>query len=206
MAKYLEDEDGIWAKICRLLLIGDTGVGKSSILFRYSDGKFPPTLLPTIGIDFKIKTIEIDGKRYKFQLWDTAGQERFQSIMGSYYRHATGILLVYDVTNEESFKNIYEWATNIFLNIKEPEKVIKVLVGNKADKKTDKVITREMGEQRASELGIAFIETSAKTGENIHEAFSLLIDIIMNQFSKQELDWPVHNAPVNTSPKKSCCN
>merc|ERR1711881_702429 len=93
----------------KLLLIGDSGVGKTCILFRFSDDAFNTTFISTIGIDFKIKTIEIDGKRIKLQIWDTAGQERFHTITTSYYRGAMGIMLVYDVTNEKTFDNIHRW-------------------------------------------------------------------------------------------------
>ena len=97
----------------KLLLIGDSGVGKTCILFRFSDDAFNTTFISTIGIDFKIKTIDINGKRVKLQIWDTAGQERFHTITTSYYRGANGIMLVYDITNPKSFDNITKWLKNI---------------------------------------------------------------------------------------------
>ena len=97
----------------KLLLIGDSGVGKTCILFRFSDDAFNTTFISTIGIDFKIKTIDIGGKRVKLQIWDTAGQERFHTITTSYYRGANGIMLVYDITNPKSFDNITKWLKNI---------------------------------------------------------------------------------------------
>uniref|UniRef100_A0A3B4ANN7 small monomeric GTPase n=1 Tax=Periophthalmus magnuspinnatus TaxID=409849 RepID=A0A3B4ANN7_9GOBI len=97
----------------KLLLIGDSGVGKTCVLFRFSEDAFNSTFISTIGIDFKIRTIELDGKKIKLQIWDTAGQERFRTITTAYYRGAMGIMLVYDITNEKSFENIKNWIRNI---------------------------------------------------------------------------------------------
>ncbi|XP_022869515.1 ras-related protein RAB1BV-like isoform X4 [Olea europaea var. sylvestris] len=117
--------------LIKLLLIGDSGVGKSCLLLRFSDGSFTTSFITTIGIDFKIRTIELDGKRIKLQIWDTAGQERFRTITTAYYRGAMGILLVYDVTDESSFNNIRNWIRNIEQHAS--DNVNKILVGNKAD-------------------------------------------------------------------------
>ena len=117
--------------LIKLLLIGDSGVGKSCLLLRFSDGSFTTSFITTIGIDFKIKTVELDGKRIKLQIWDTAGQERFRTITTAYYRGAMGILLVYDVTDESSFNNIRNWIRNIEQHAS--DNVNKILVGNKAD-------------------------------------------------------------------------
>lgn len=117
--------------LIKLLLIGDSGVGKSCLLLRFSDDSFTTSFITTIGIDFKIRTIELDGKRIKLQIWDTAGQERFRTITTAYYRGAMGILLVYDVTDESSFNNIRNWIRNIEQHAS--DNVNKILVGNKAD-------------------------------------------------------------------------
>ncbi|KAL4341336.1 hypothetical protein GQ457_08G012770 [Hibiscus cannabinus] len=117
--------------LIKLLLIGDSGVGKSCLLLRFSDGSFTTSFITTIGIDFKIRTVELDGKRIKLQIWDTAGQERFRTITTAYYRGAMGILLVYDVTDESSFNNIRNWIRNIEQHAS--DNVNKILVGNKAD-------------------------------------------------------------------------
>ena len=113
----------------KLLLIGDSGVGKTCLLFRFAENSFNPTFISTIGIDFKIQTVEIDGKRIKLQVWDTAGQERFRTITTAYYRGAMGILLVYDVTNKKTFDNITNWLRNIEEHA--AEGVEQLLVGNK---------------------------------------------------------------------------
>ncbi|GET01708.1 signal recognition particle subunit SRP68-like [Rhizophagus clarus] len=155
-----------------LLLIGDSGVGKSCLLLRFSDDSFTPSFITTIGIDFKIRTIELDGKRIKLQIWDTAGQERFRTITTAYYRGAMGILLVYDVTDERSFKNIRNWFSNIEQHASEG--VNKILIGNKCDWVEKKAITKEQGQALADEFGIKFLETSAKANINVEEAFFTL--------------------------------
>jgi len=153
----------------KLLLIGDSGVGKTCLLFRFAENSFNPTFISTIGIDFKIQTVEIDGKRIKLQVWDTAGQERFRTITTAYYRGAMGILLVYDVTNKKTFDNITNWLRNIEEHA--AEGVEQLLVGNKSDQEDRRVISEEQGQLLAVQHGIDFIECSALSGENVREAF-----------------------------------
>eukprot|EP00912_Choanoflagellata_sp_UC4_P000581 UC4_evm3s357 len=153
----------------KLLLIGDSGVGKTCVLFRFSDDAFNSTFISTIGIDFKIRTIELDGKKIKLQIWDTAGQERFRTITTAYYRGAMGILLVYDITAEKSFENIKVWIKNIEEHASED--VEKMILGNKCDMEDKRVIKKEQGEALASEYGVGFMETSAKANVNVEEAF-----------------------------------
>ncbi|KAK8454013.1 hypothetical protein SEVIR_5G379900v4 [Setaria viridis] len=144
--------------LIKLLLIGDSGVGKSCLLLRFSDGSFTTSFITTIGIDFKIRTIELDGKRVKLQIWDTAGQERFRTITTAYYRGAMGILLVYDVTDESSFNNIRNWIRNIEQHAS--DNVNKILVGNKADMDESKrAVPTAKGQALADEYGIKFFET-----------------------------------------------
>ncbi|XP_006654518.1 ras-related protein RABE1c [Oryza brachyantha] len=156
--------------LIKLLLIGDSGVGKSCLLLRFSDGSFTTSFITTIGIDFKIRTIELDGKRIKLQIWDTAGQERFRTITTAYYRGAMGILLVYDVTDESSFNNIRNWIRNIEQHAS--DNVNKILVGNKADMDESKrAVPTAKGQALADEYGIKFFETSAKTNLNVEQVF-----------------------------------
>jgi len=158
--------------LIKLLLIGDSGVGKSCLLLRFSDDSFIPSFITTIGIDFKIRTIELEGKRIKLQIWDTAGQERFRTITTAYYRGAMGILLVYDVTDDKSFQNIRNWIRNIEQHA--TESVNKMLIGNKCDMVDKKVVDTEKGKALADEYGIKFLETSAKNSINVEEAFITL--------------------------------
>ncbi|KAL6574757.1 Ras-related protein RABE1c [Orobanche minor] len=177
--------------LIKLLLIGDSGVGKSCLLLRFSDGSFTTSFITTIGIDFKIRTIELDGKRIKLQIWDTAGQERFRTITTAYYRGAMGILLVYDVTDESSFNNIRNWIRNIEQHAS--DNVNKILVGNKADMDESKrAVPTSKGQALADEYGIKFFETSAKTNLNVEEVFfSIAKDIkqrLAETDSKTEFD------------------
>uniref|UniRef100_A0A1I8EB03 Rab family protein 10 n=1 Tax=Wuchereria bancrofti TaxID=6293 RepID=A0A1I8EB03_WUCBA len=165
----------------KLLLIGDSGVGKTCILYRFSDDAFNTTFISTIGIDFKIKTIELKGKKIKLQicLKDTAGQERFHTITTSYYRGAMGIMLVYDITNAKSFDNIAKWLRNIDEHASED--VEKMLLGNKCDMAERRVVSRERGEKIANDHGIRFLETSAKANIQIDKAFYDLAEAILDK-------------------------
>merc|ERR1712167_316919 len=165
--------------LIKLLLIGDSGVGKSCLLCRYSDDVFNSNFITTIGIDFKIRTIELDGAKIKLQIWDTAGQERFRTITQAYYRGAMVILLVYDVTDDKTFNNIRTWMRNIEQHAN--EQVVKILLGNKSDMPEKKMVTKEQGEQLAEEFDIQFFETSAKTNENVEEAFTAIARAIKDK-------------------------
>ncbi|XP_046996430.1 ras-related protein Rab-8A isoform X1 [Schistocerca americana] len=167
----------------KLLLIGDSGVGKTCVLFRFSEDAFNTTFISTIGIDFKIRTIELDGKKIKLQIWDTAGQERFRTITTAYYRGAMGIMLVYDITNEKSFENIKNWIRNIEENASAD--VEKMLLGNKCELTEKRQVTKERGEQLAIEYGIKFMETSAKASIRVEEAFFTLARDIKTKMEKK---------------------
>ncbi|KAJ6690317.1 hypothetical protein OIU85_006573 [Salix viminalis] len=160
-------------------------LGKSCLLLRFSDGSFTTSFITTIGIDFKIRTIELDGKRIKLQIWDTAGQERFRTITTAYYRGAMGILLVYDVTDESSFNNIRNWIRNIEQHAS--DNVNKILVGNKADMDESKrAVPTSKGQALADEYGIKFFETSAKTNLNVEEVFFSIARDIKQRVSETD--------------------
>ncbi|CAL8105075.1 unnamed protein product [Calicophoron daubneyi] len=181
----------------KLLLIGDSGVGKTCLLFRFSEDDFNSTFIATIGIDFKIRTIDIDGKKIKLQIWDTAGQERFRTITTAYYRGAMGIMLVYDVTNLRSFENIHLWMRNIDQHANQD--VEKMLLGNKCDAGDEmRQVTRERGAELANSYSIRFLETSAKSGANVDEAFKLLARDIKIKMEKK--------MDANSSPKQDLKN
>merc|ERR550537_1124682 len=138
----------------KLVLIGDSGVGKSCLLLRFADDKWTDSYISTIGVDFKIRTIELDGKTIKLQIWDTAGQERFRTITSSYYRGAHGIIVVYDTTDQESFDNVKQWLHEI--DRYASEKVNKLLVGNKSDLTTKRQVDAEAAKEFAENLKIPF--------------------------------------------------
>uniref|UniRef100_A0A9J7Y1Z5 RAB1A, member RAS oncogene family b n=1 Tax=Cyprinus carpio carpio TaxID=630221 RepID=A0A9J7Y1Z5_CYPCA len=140
------------------------------LLFCFSqDDTYTESYISTIGVDFKIRTIELDGKTIKLQIWDTAGQERFRTITSSYYRGAHGIIVVYDVTDQESFNNVKQWLQEI--DRYASENVNKLLVGNKCDLTTKKVVDYTTAKEFADSLGIPFLETSAKNATNVEQAF-----------------------------------
>ncbi|CAG4931286.1 unnamed protein product [Parnassius apollo] len=155
----------------KLLLIGDSGVGKSCLLLRFADDTYTESYISTIGVDFKIRTVELDGKTIKLQIWDTAGQERFRTITSSYYRGAHGIIIVYDCTDQDSFSNVKQWLEEI--DRYACDNVNKLLVGNKCDLTTKKVVDYTTANQYAEQLGIPFLETSAKNSTNVEQADAL---------------------------------
>lgn len=159
----------------KILLIGDSGVGKSSILLSFISNSLHHDLSPTIGVDFKMKLLSVGGKRLKLTIWDTAGQERFGTVISSYYRGAHGIILVYDVTRRETFTNLLNiWAKEVELYSSNPE-CIKILVGNKVDKDKERAVTRDEGIALAQEHKCLFLECSAKTRENVQQCFKDLV-------------------------------
>lgn len=167
----------------KLLLIGDSGVGKSCLLLRFADDSYLESYISTIGVDFKIRTVELDGKTIKLQIWDTAGQERFRTITSSYYRGAHGIIVVYDVTDQESFNNVKQWLNEI--DRYASENVNKLLVGNKCDLTAKKVVDYQTAKAFADEIGIPFLETSAKNATNVEQAFMTMAAEIKNRMASQ---------------------
>ena len=172
--------------IFKVLLIGNSGVGKSSLFLRFVDDIWEDNFVPTIGVDFKIKTLIIEEKKIKLQIWDTAGQDRFRTIVSSYYRGAHGILLIFDLTDIESFKSLNNWLIEIERNAN--KNVIKILIGNKCDLNERKV-TMKQASEFAEENGMKYIETSAKNNINVVDAFrtlgmELIISSKDDQFSQ----------------------
>ena len=156
----------------KLLLIGDSGAGKSCLLLRFADDTYTESYISTIGVDFKSRTIEVDGKTIKLQIWDTAGQERFRTITSSYYRGTHGIIVVFDVTDQESFDNVKQWLHEIdryaSANVK------KLLVGNKCDLASKRAVPTEQAAAFAESLGVEYLETSAKSALNVEKAFTAI--------------------------------
>lgn len=192
----------------KLLMIGDSGVGKTCLLLRYANDSFSPTFITTIGIDFKIKNIEIDNKRVKLQIWDTAGQERFRTITTSYFRGAQGIVLVYDVTDRRSFESIRNWISQIQQHA--DVHVNKILVGNKCDMLDEKVVSTEEGKKLAEEFNMQFWETSAKNDVNVEQSFHSIAKSVKDRIIADGGSGPTGGKSVtlNSSKpttKKGCC-
>ena len=198
--------------IFKVLLLGNSNVGKSSLFLRFVDDIWNDTFVPTIGVDFKIKTFDIDEKKIKMQIWDTAGQERFKNIIASYYRGEHGILLLYDVTDRDSFKNLNNWLIEIEKNAN--KNVLKILIGNKTDLEDKRVISYNQGKEFADNYGLKFIETSVKKNLNVNEAFDTLGRELMKasgdkKIIKQPPNKKIGVAKVqdlnNNEKKKGCC-
>ncbi|KAI0694058.1 ras-domain-containing protein [Cytidiella melzeri] len=164
----------------KLLLIGNSSVGKSSLLLRFSDEQWLPEdeATATIGVDFRVHKMDVNGKKVKLSIWDTAGQERFRTITSSYYRGAQGIVLVYDVANRESFDGLPKWFSELETYVSPA--VVKIVVGNKVDKEFSRQVSYAEGEQFAKRMNCLFIEASAKTAVGVGEAFREVVNKIID--------------------------
>lgn len=173
-------------------------MGKSSLLVRFADDVFTENFMPTIGVDFKIKTIDVDGKTIKLQIWDTAGQERFKTITSSYYKGAHGIMVMYDVTDRESFFNIQTWMSEVEKNAS--DNISRILVGNKCDLEGQRAVSTEEGQELADHYCVRFLETSAKDSKNVEQAFTLMTREVKNRVAVSQ---PKRNtATPNAAPQK----
>jgi Ras-related protein Rab-8A len=217
--------------LCKLLIVGDSvclslslslffglcvilhfvvivvqSVGKSCLLLRYCDDAFSESFITTIGIDFKVRTVIVNGKKVRLQIWDTAGQERFQTILPAYYRGAHGIALVFDVTDERSFLNVSNWIKSIEQHAK--DNVQTILVANKCDMISERVVSKEQAHALSKEYNSPLIETSAKTNYNVTLAFETLIAKVVP--SRDDSAVPVSlqlqttNTPSNTCLIAAC--
>lgn len=188
-------------KLVKLLVIGDSAVGKTSVLLRFSDDEFSTSQLATVGIDIKNKNFELDGEQIRLQVWDSAGQERFHSIATSFYKGAMGILLVYDCTNEKSFANIEKWLQSIQAH--GSDNVQKVLLANKCDM-PNRVVSTQLGEETAKKAGLKLFETSAKANINVHEAFYYITRLVLRNYASFNVPHPLRLGQ-KAKKRKNCC-
>ena len=197
----------------KLLIIGDSAVGKTSMLLKYTDNFFPESHLATIGVEFKTKEVEYNGYNIELQVWDTAGQERFKSITKSFFRNANGIIFVYDITQKNTFKNVKDWIKDSEVN---DFGFQRILVGNKIDLQNKRQISLEDAKEWADKKNMEVIETSAKTGANIDKAVLKLIELIlqnktndeiMNKFgvTEKKNTEKLNNKDNKTKKSKKCC-
>ena len=173
------DDARAYDHLVKILLVGDSGVGKSSLLARFISDSFDEQG-PTVGVDFKLKHVDVDGTRLKLTVWDTAGQERFRTLTSSYYRGAHGVVFVYDVTSRESFENAREtWRKEVEMYGTIANSV-KIVIGNKIDREDERTVARKEGVAFAKEDGCLFLECSAKTKVRVAEAFDELVKGILD--------------------------
>ena len=188
--------------IFKLVLIGDTCVGKSCILVRFSDDIFDDNYVTTIGVDFRFKTMAIKNKIVKIQIWDTAGQERYRSITTAYYRGAAAIIICCDCTNRESFDNIKNWIEEIS-KYTDNDSVDKIVFLNKCDLNEERCIKKEEIEQSEKENGIKILEVSAKTGEGIDAGFEYIINKLIDKNTQKDSN--TLNLQAGIGNKGGCC-
>ena len=193
----------------KILLVGDSAVGKSCLVSRFVDNTYSPTYFSTIGMDFKIKSVFFDGKTVKLQIWDTAGQERFKSITTSYYRGAHGIILVYDVTRRDTFNHIAHWYAEIRKNA--VDGTTGLLVGNKVDcEPQERQVDKPEAEQLAASLGMEHLEVSAKTDVQVGNIFVTLAQQLLRKFQPTPVQcMDLVTVPLKkqqtSSRSKQCC-
>ena len=199
----MTEKDNTSDSVYKVLLLGDTKVGKTCFLMRYTDNTFQETHMSTIGLDYRLKTMKLSsGKNVKVQIWDTAGQDRFRAITKNYFKGAHGIILIYDVTDEQSFDNVSNWINQI--KEEASDNVIIFLVGNKIDDVDHRKIQIENGENLANTFKLEFFETSAKTGENVQKTFQTLVQKIDEIYSLNNIPKGGKLNPGN-GKKKGCC-
>ncbi|XP_034948491.1 ras-related protein Rab-37 isoform X2 [Chelonus insularis] len=190
----------------KVMLLGDSGVGKTCLLVRFRDDHFlSGNHISTVGIDFRNKVVDVGDMRIKLQIWDTAGQERFRSVTHAYYRDAHALLLLYDVTNKTSFDNIRAWLSEIREYAQSD--VVIMLLGNKTDCGNERVVKKEDGQRLADEYQVPFMETSAKTGVNVDLAFLAIARQLQARKSENpdETKFNVHEYVRQQSQSRSTC-
>ncbi|XP_060579694.1 uncharacterized protein LOC132736560 [Ruditapes philippinarum] len=179
----------------KILVIGDENTGKSALLLRYADDTFSDSYIATIGVDFRVKTIELHGKTVKLQIWDTAGQERFRTITTSYYRGTQGVIIVFDVTDRSTFRRVESWVTDI--EKYGSDDVEKLLVGNKCDLTSKRCVTEQEAKSLALINNMDYVETSAKENINVEKAFETLCKEMFTKISQQQtIDHAVSVTPA----------
>ena len=201
----------------KVILIGDSGVGKTNIMSKFLKNQFMEESKATIGVEFGSKLFNHEGHKIKAQIWDTAGQEKYKAITGAYYKGSKGALVVYDITQKKTFENIEKWIND--LKAAGDPKITIILIGNKNDLDDKRQVSKDQGEEKARSFGCAFLETSAYSGDNIDKAFNLMVKEIYEKFSndstgEDELapgsngngkDVKLDKVNDNNIKKKSCC-
>ena len=208
----MTEEEENYNMIFKIVLVGDSGVGKTNLLLRYHKNEFNTQTKATVGVEFGNTKVQIDNALIKAQIWDTAGQERYRSITSAYYKGAHGALIVYDITRKDSFDSVEKWLSDLKNNGE--EKMVIMAIGNKCDMVNERVISTEDGEAKAQRNNIAFLETSALNATNVAKAFDELIQKLYVAFKKDfedndedDLGENANTIEIRTgnSKKEQCC-
>ncbi|XP_057808380.1 ras-related protein RABA5b-like [Salvia miltiorrhiza] len=212
----MAEEGGGEEYLFKIVVIGDSAVGKSNLLSRFARDEFDHNSKATIGVEFQTQVVEVDGKEVKAQVWDTAGQERFRAVTSAYYRGAVGALIVYDITRKTTFESTKRWLDE--LNTHCDTAVARMLVGNKCDLENIREVSVEEGKSLAEEEGLFFIETSALDSTNVMKAFEIVIHEIYDKVSRKILNSDSYKADLSVNrvslangvdlskQNKSCCS
>lgn len=198
MMETYTDEEQIEDYLFKIVLIGDSAVGKSNLLARFARDEFYPNSKSTIGVEFQTQKIDIDGKEVKAQIWDTAGQERFRAVTSAYYRGAVGALLVYDISRRQTFESVGRWLNE--LHTHSDMNVVTILIGNKTDLIDARAVSAEEGMTLAEAQGLFFMETSALDSSNVSAAFQTVVKEIYGILSRKViLSQELHKKEESTS-------
>ena len=207
-------EDDNYEMMFKVVLVGDSFVGKTNIMSKYLKNEFHEDSKATVGVEFGSKQFNIEGHSIKAQIWDTAGQERYKAITSAYYKGAKGAFVVYDITRKGSFESVEKWVSD--LTAAADKKLTVVVIGNKCDLEDQRQVTKEEGEQKAGKLEVAFLETSALSGENLDKAFEMMMNEIYKKCHEEMLaegdvdiieggqEINLTNKNQNTENKKCC--
>ena len=209
----MADEDN-YEIMVKVVLVGDSGVGKTNIMSKYLKNEFHEDSKATVGVEFGAKQFTVEGHVIKAQIWDTAGQERYKAITSAYYKGAKGAFIVYDITRKNTFDSVSRWVSD--LTATADKKISIILIGNKSDLEDQRQVTKEMGEEKANQLQVAFLETSAMSGENLEKGFQMMINEIYKKnhedISGEETEnsmepgKDINLTKNNSTPqKKKCC-
>ena len=172
-------DDDNYEMMFKVVLVGDSFVGKTNIMSKYIKNEFHEDSKATVGVEFGSKQFTVEGHSIKAQIWDTAGQERYKAITSAYYKGAKGAFIVYDITRKQSFESVEKWVNDV--TAVADKKITIILIGNKSDLEDQRQVSKEQGQDKANKLELAFLETSALSGENLDKAF----DMMMNEVYKK---------------------
>ena len=207
-------DDENYEMMFKVVLVGDSFVGKTNIMSKYIKNEFHEDSKATVGVEFGSKQFTVEGHSIKAQIWDTAGQERYKAITSAYYKGAKGAFIVYDITRKQSFESVEKWVNDV--TAVADKKITIILIGNKSDLDDQRQVTKEQGEEKANKLELAFLETSAFSGENLDKAFDLMINEVYKKCHEELLaegdidiieggkDINLENKKDNNEKKKCC--
>ena len=207
-------EDDNYEMMFKVVLVGDSFVGKTNIMSKYLKNEFHDDSKATVGVEFGSKQFNIEGHTIKVQIWDTAGQERYKAITSAYYKGAKGAFIVYDITRKNSFESVEKWVSDV--TAVADKKITIVLIGNKSDLEDQRQVTKEQAEEKSNKLEIAFLETSALSGENLEKAFEMMINEVYKKchdemLAEGDVDIIEGGQEINLNKKndasgeKKCC-